>query len=211
MVQGDRTDLLRQLMQQAGISSFKALSQQAHVSPWQVRQLRQGNIAHMRLQVLRQLAEALGLSLADLLTAFMPSAIQSNPGSATLAAEYQRLQQQLSEQKQQLKQKFQQESLDALEAWLLNWPTAAYAAQNNPQIPATRLLPLVRPLETLLADWGVEAIAAVGAELAYDPQQHQLIDGSAQPGDLVRVRYVGYRQGDKLLHRAKVSPLSAQV
>jgi hypothetical protein len=33
------------------------------------------------------------------------------------------------------------------------------------------------------------------------------MEGNAQPGDFVKVRYVGYRQGEKLLHRAKVSPL----
>jgi hypothetical protein len=36
---------------------------------------------------------------------------------------------------------------------------------------------------------------------------HQLLEGTAQPGDLVKVRYTGYRQGDKLLYRVKVSPV----
>ncbi|WP_346289459.1 helix-turn-helix domain-containing protein [Sphaerothrix gracilis] len=212
MIQGDRTAVLRQLMQQADISSFKALSQQAQVSQWQVRQLRQGKIAQMRLQVLLQLATALRLTLPELLADFslVTTATESDQveqgDQPVLAQEYQRLQKQLAQQQQQLEQKFQQDSLNTLESWLLSWPTAAYAAQNNPQIPATRLIPLMRPLENLLADWGIEAIAPVGAEIPYDPQQHQLIEGSAQPGDLVKVRYTGYRQGGKLLHRVKVSP-----
>jgi molecular chaperone GrpE (heat shock protein) len=70
-----------------------------------------------------------------------------------------------------------------------------------------RLLPLVRPVEQLLQQWGVEAIASVGSELAYDPHLHQLMEGTAQPGELVRVRYTGYRIGEKLLYRAKVSPI----
>ena len=125
----------------------------------------------------------------------------------TLQQEYQRLQQQLEQQRETLMQEFQQSSLQVLESWLVQWPTAAYAAQQNEQLPAVRLLPLIRPVESLLQQWGVEAIAPVGAEVPYDPQHQQLMSGSAQPGDKVRVRYTGYRQGDKLLYRAKVSPV----
>ena len=104
-------------------------------------------------------------------------------------------------------QEFQQSSLQVIESWLLQCPTAAYAAQQNQQLPAVRLLPLVRPLEQLLQEWGVEAIASVGAEIPYDPHLHQLMEGTAQPGEAVRVRYIGYRQSEKLLYRAKVSPV----
>ncbi len=50
--------------------------------------------------------------------------------------------------------------------------------------------------------------AIVGTELPYDSRQHQLMGGTANPGDLVRVRYAGYKQGDRLLYRAKVSPVN---
>jgi molecular chaperone GrpE (heat shock protein) len=73
---------------------------------------------------------------------------------------------------------------------------------------AVKLLPLVRPVQQLLSQWGVEAIASVGAEIPYDPQFHQLIAGTAQPGETVKVRNLGYRQGEKLLHRVKVSAIS---
>jgi molecular chaperone GrpE (heat shock protein) len=126
---------------------------------------------------------------------------------AALRQEYQRLQQQLENQRETLMQEFQQSSLQVLESWLVQWPTAAYAAQQNQQLPAVRLLPLLRPVEQLLQEWGVEAIASVGSELPYDPQWHQLMEGIAQPGDLVKVRYTGYRIGEKLLYRAKVSSL----
>jgi len=32
-------------------------------------------------------------------------------------------------------------------------------------------------MEQLLQQWGLEAIAPVGAELSYDPQLHQLLEG----------------------------------
>jgi molecular chaperone GrpE (heat shock protein) len=208
----DYTDRLRSHMQQVGVSSFKALSRSAGVSEWQVKQLRQGRADQMQVAQLHKLSQALGLSLTELATTFSPLSIsplsiQPLASTTDLKQEYQRLQIQLEQQRERLWQEFQRSTLQALESWLLQFPTAAYAAQQNPQVPATRLLPLMRPIEQLLKDWGVEAIAPVGAELPFDPQLHQLLDGTANPGEPVQVRYMGYLQGDKLLHRAKVSPV----
>ena len=125
---------------------------------------------------------------------------------SALQSEYDRLQQQVNQQRKQAIEKNRQSALETLESWMVQWPTAAHAAQKNDTIPASRLIPLIRPIERLLDQWEVEAIAAVGEEVAYDPTIHQLMNGVAQPGDSVRVRYVGYRHQGKLLHRAKVSP-----
>ena len=67
---------------------------------------------------------------------------------------------------------------------------------------------MLRPVEKLIEEWNVESIATVGSEVPFDPQLHQLMDGSVQKGEMVKIRYAGYRQGDKLLFRAKVSPIS---
>ncbi len=80
-----------------------------------------------------------------------------------------------------------------------------YRGQENPQLQAVKLLPFVRPVEQLLREWGGEVIAPVGAQVPYGPHLHQLLDGTAQVGEPVIVRYTGYRQGNKLLYRAKVS------
>ena len=90
---------------------------------------------------------------------------------------------------------------------MLQWPTAVSKVQENQTLPAVKLLPLLRPVEKLLQQWGVEAIAPVGACIPYNPQQHQLLEGTAEPGSTVKVRYTGYKQGDKLLYRAKVIPV----
>lgn len=217
------TPLLQDLMQQVGFSSFRALSQVAGVSRWQVDQLRRGQAHTLRVATLLKISQALQVSLEELVTTFTtqpqsaPGTIASTPTTANvqeaaseiaaLRQEYQRLQNQLQQQQETLQQQFQQETLRRLESWMLFWPTAAHKAQQEPDLPASRLLPLVRPVEQLLLQWGVEAIASVGAEIPYDPQLHQLTEGTAQPGDRVRVRNVGYRQGEKLLHRAKVSPV----
>lgn len=212
----DFTQPLQQLMQGVGISSFKALSKTSGVSEKQLRRLRKGQVDQLRVENLLKLSQVLQVSVSELLATFSsvdankPWLLHQETESLTvLKQEYQRLQQQLENQRDTLKQEFQQSSLQILESWLVQWPTAAYAAGQNQQLPAVRLLPLVRPVEQLMQEWGVEAIASVGSEIPYDPQWHQLMEGIAQAGELVKVRYTGYRLRDsKLLHRAKVSPIS---
>jgi DNA-binding Xre family transcriptional regulator len=205
------------MMQRVGISSFKGLSRKAGVSEWQVRQLRQGHIDQMRVNSLRKIAQALEVSLADLLNTFTTEAPTANAVTPTaelaaLKLEYQRSQTQLAEQRDQLWQEFQQTTLQAIESWLTFWPAAAHAAQQpDTKVTIATLLRLAQPFDQLLQQWGVEPTAAVNAELPYDPTQHQLMDGTAQPGDRVRVRYPGYCQGEKLLYRAKVSPVSTST
>jgi DNA-binding Xre family transcriptional regulator/molecular chaperone GrpE (heat shock protein) len=210
----DYTHALQQMMQRVGVSSYKTLSQQARVSEKQIRKLRRGEIEQMRVDVLLKLSQALGVSLWELIATF--SAIAPNvkvaphensPPIAELKREYDRLQAELAKQKQELRKEFQLASLQAIESWLLQWPTAAQKAKENPDLAAVKLLPLVKPIEQLLQQWDVEAIAPVGAEVKYDPQLHQLLSGSAQSGETVIVRYTGYRQGEKLLYRAKVNPM----
>lgn len=198
----DYTHRLRSHMQLVGVLSFRALSQRSSVSERQIAYLRRGQADRMQVRSLYQLGEVLQLSIAQLIEQFSPLAISASPA---LEPEYQRLQAQLAEQRETLQQEFQRSTLHAIESWLLQFPTAAYAAQQNPQVPAVRLLPLMRPIEQLLKEWGVESIATVGDEVPFDPQLHQLMEGSAKAGDRVRIRYTGYRQGDRLLHRAKVS------
>ncbi|MGV0023898.1 helix-turn-helix domain-containing protein [Phormidesmis priestleyi] len=209
------TPQLQHFMQLGGISTFKQLSQKSGISEKQVMRLRRGEIGQMRVETLQKLAEALGIMLSDFLAAFSQDALlHTTPVEDNFSSvqqdyqrEYERLQERLTQQRQDLWQEFQQMSLQTLEPWILQWSAAVYAAQQNPQAPAVKLVPLVRPVERLLADWGIEAIAPVGAEIPYNPQEHQLMGGTAEVGALVRVRYAGYRQGDRLLYRAKVSPV----
>lgn len=216
----DYTPQLRSLMQPLGFTSFRALGRAADVSDWQIELLRQGKVAQMRVEALIRLSQVLQQSIDQLISLFSDrsTTTQQPPTTQTVSSElqqlrheYQRLQTQLEQQQNTLQQDFQQASLQILESWLIQFPTAAYAAQQNPQVPASRLLPLMRPIEQLLKTWGIEMLAPVGTELPYDPQHHQLIEGTANPGDTVKIRYTGYRQGDKLLHRAKVSPVQAQT
>jgi len=205
----DFTHQLQSLMQQAGFSSFKAFSQKAGVSKRQLMHLRQGQLSQMRVDTLLKISQALQVSVTELLEIFGEVKLtQATEKPINLQQEYQRLQEQIVQQRASLMQEFQQSSLQVLESWMTHWPAAVYAAQQNPQLPAVKLLPLVRPVEKLLQEWEIEAIAPVGSEVTYDPRWHQMREGTAQPGELVKVRNPGYRQGDRLLYRATVSRVS---
>lgn len=205
--------LLQDLMQQVNIADIDELSQLANVARLQLIRIQRGLILNISLRAIAKIARALNVSVDTLLETFVKSktsqqpARHSNNDLAACRQEYQKLQEAMTYQQAALEAKFQQESLETIESWLLQWPTAATAVRQNPQLPAERLLSLVEPVEQLLTQWDVEAIATVGEEIAYDPQYHQLMKGIAQPGETVKVRYVGYRQGDRLLYKAKVSPV----
>ncbi len=211
----DFTQKLRDFMQRVGISSFKVLSRTAGVSERQILRLRQFGVEQMRVDVLLKLSQVLQVPLSELVATFSQIAVRDTAPTqellqqiADLKREYSLSQSQLEQQRQLLLQEFQHSTLQLLESLLLQFPTAAQKARENPQLPALNIVPLVqKPLERLLLQWGVEAIAPVGAELSYNPQVHQLLEGNAQLGETVKVRYTGYRQADKLLYRAKVSPI----
>ena len=207
---------LQELMQQVGIADIDRLSQIARVSRLQSIRIEQGLILNVSVGAIAKIARTLNISIDEFLAVFTeqqsiePRSSTSSVNSEALTAcqqEYQKLQQEMSQLEANLAKEFQQESLETIESWLLQWPTAATAVRRNPQLPATRLLSLVEPVEELVRHWDVSTIATVGEELAYDPQNHQLMKGVAQPGEVVKVRYVGYKQGDKLLYKAKVSPV----
>jgi molecular chaperone GrpE (heat shock protein) len=212
----DFTPQLRQWMEPQGISTLAALSQQTQIPEKALRRLRRGEIGSLSLARLQTLANCLHISLQELLQGLggleSPPQERAQPALGEVSSwseEYQRLQQQLHTQQQEIEQAFQQSTLQILESLILQLPTAAYAAQQNPQLPAIKLLPLLGPIHQLLQSWKITAIAPVGETVPYDPQQHQLLEGTAEPGSLVRVRYTGYRQADQLLYRAKVSPAEA--
>ena len=239
----DKSQLLQQLMQKAGISSVQELSKISRITELHLIKLQYGMLLKLPLELTLNVASALKISVDQFIETFTSSSIsavnksqdeenvqaleslrqdnqrlqkqleeqkESLVALESLQQEYQRLQKQLEEQKESLNQEFQQESLQILESWLLQWPTAIAIVQNNPQLPAERILPLVKPIEKLLEKWGLQVIAAVGEEVAYNPRQHELIKGISEIGDRVKVRYVGYKQGDRLLYRAKVSAIENQ-
>ena len=65
---------------------------------------------------------------------------------------------------------------------------------------------LFEKIEKALAGEGVGRIGETGAETVFDQSLHQrLSGGDVRPGDAVRVRFVGFRQGERILAKALVS------
>jgi DNA-binding Xre family transcriptional regulator len=206
----DDTAMLLKLMQQANIGSYRALATQSQVSRWQVQQLRSGNLRQMRLAVIIQLADVLKVSVSELLSQFGGgySGSEDQGAEASLRQEYQRLQAEAAQVGEKVRSQVQTEALQTLETWLVQWPTLAKRAQERGDaLSAVKLLPFVRPVEQLMAEWGVEAIAPIDAEVSYDPQFHELSRGTATVGEQVKVTHSGSRYQGKLLHRVKVKPL----
>ncbi len=194
------------LMRSVGFKSFKALSKSTGISIQTINKIRAGKMDMLSWQTIVKVSTVLKISPLAFIDRFGGAPMRFDRQElATLKQEYAQLQQQLQQQKITLLTEFQQQSLQVLESFLTYFPTAKHAALNNPDFPAAKLLPLVGSIDRLIAQWGVTTIGTVGAEISYDPQYHQLIEGSAVPDELVTVRYIGYQQGDKLLFRAKVS------
>jgi len=211
----DRTATLRQFMKLAGISSFQILSDRTGVSRRAIDTLRKGNAATLRYADLAKIAEVLQIELTELIATCItlsPNPESPNPQDPnseinSLREEYQHLQNQLARQKQELRSQFEREVIQQLESLILQLPSAAYAAQTNPNMPAKNILPLLRPIDALLQKWGITAIGTVGEQVVYASQKHEFIDESNQieDGDIAIIRYVGYMQNEKLLYRARVS------
>ena len=153
--------LLRDLMQQVNIADINELSQVAKVNRLQLIRIQQGLILNISLGAIARIAQALNISIDSLVGTFVePSSMVDkstvSPANDALKAcqqEYQRLQQEMAQQREILATEFQQASLETIESWLLQWPTAATAVRQNPQLPAARLLSLVEPVEQLLKQW----------------------------------------------------------
>ena len=172
---------LQRLMEKVGIISFRQLYQLTGISVRSIDQLRSGNISKLRWQTIVDISYGLKITPIELLDIFSDSSIESPTQElTTLRQEYQRLQQQLAQQRDILQVEFQYQSLQILESFLLYFPTAKYAAANNPNFPASKLLPLVSSIDQLIAQWNVTVIGEVGAEIPYNSQLHQLIEGGAK-------------------------------
>ena len=202
----DLTIQLQELMQKVGIKSFQELYRSTGTSAQTINKLRFGKIITLRLQTLVKISSVFQISVSELVDIFGDRSIltSNDRSSIILRQEYQHLQQQLEQQREALESEFQSQSLQTLESFLTYFPAAKYAAKNNPDFPASKILPLIQSIDRLISQWGVTVIGEIGTQIPYDPQLHQLIEGSAQTNDLVTVRYLGYRQGDKLIFRAKV-------
>lgn len=193
-------------MARSGFTSFRALAKAAAVSEAQLRQLRRGDVAQLRLAAVQRLASVLALDWRQLI-GIDPKAQQSTAQVDQLRAEYGRLEQRMAAESDRVRLEVQRSALVILEPWLKNWPKVVHAVgSSRPELPLAQVLGLLAPIDQLLASWNLERMGTIGESIVFDPRWHIAIEGNPAPGDPVLVRRPGYRQGDVLLARAEVSP-----
>ena len=196
------SSLLKQKMKEVGINNYRQLSEKAKVSERQLYRLQNGLISSISVGVLEKIALALNISVGKFIDELTGNQ-QEKEAKENVSIQLEKEQDSLSSQ--------QQEAIFILESLILQLPTIANAVEKNPQLPAKKLLPLLKPLDRLLDHWGIIVIGTIGEVVDFNPQEHELIDrietndGDNQDNFLVKVRYVGYRYQSKLLYRAKVS------
>ncbi|WP_017293283.1 helix-turn-helix domain-containing protein [Geminocystis herdmanii] len=188
--------VLQGLMTQNDIGNYLELSRKSKVSELQFYRLENNLLDHLPLGVLKKIATTLNIPLSSLIEQLTHQIDRASFNDS------------LSVENDTLIKEYQQETISILESLLLQLPTVVYAVKNNPDLPANRLLPLLEPINQLLSSWGISSIEQVGDIVDYNPQEHELMDNDDHENiTKVEIRYVGYRQQDKLLYRAKVTPV----
>ncbi len=127
-----------------------------------------------------------------------------------LQQQCQRLRNELTSQKAQLRSDFSNATFEQLQTLLTTYPSACKMAQTMPDLPARNLVALFTPLENLLQTWDIEAIGSPWQSVSYDLQLHQPDVDDIAIGESVYIRFVGYRRiGETVSHQilcpAKVS------
>ena len=196
--------VLRDRLSQLGIPTWQALQQKSGLTPHSLRRVRRGEIGQLKLNELQQLAAALNWSLEEMLHIFGISSTSATE-IEQLRQQCLRLREELQQQASQLRTDERDSTFEQLQTLLTNYPTARIMVQSKSDLPAKNLVALFTPLENLLKSWGYEPIGTPWEQVPYDPQLHQPDADDIAVGELVYIRFVGYRDGDRILSPAKVS------
>ncbi|MBD2035167.1 XRE family transcriptional regulator [Leptolyngbya sp. FACHB-321] len=168
---------------------------------------------NLRLQALRQRTdqvmqqphqlELLSPEPATSETLELQAALQKE--NDRLSQECLRLQQALQQQEIALTTTLRHSLFKQLQVLFTHYPSVNKIIETRPDLPAKNVVPMFVPLENLVQSWGYEQIGAVWEQVAYDPTLHQPDTPDIEAGELVYVRFVGYRDGSIVLSPAKVS------
>lgn len=116
-----------------------------------------------------------------------------------------RLRSSLEQQATQVQQDTQTAAFEQVQMLLTQYPSVRQMVEGKPDLPARNVVAMFTTLDNLIQFWGYQAIGSPWKSVAYDPQLHQGDSSDLQPGEPVYIRFVGYRQGDRILIPAKVS------
>lgn len=200
--------LLISRMNQLGMTSFAALQQKSGLTNLRLRQVRRGEVASLPFQELTRLATAIEWTLEELLCNFgieNTSSAKLRSQLDALRSEALRLREDLQKQKVELTTEFRHSTFEQLQSLLANYPSVRQLVQVKPDLPAKNLISLFTSLDNLIQSWGYEPIGQVWEQVPYTPQLHQPDVSNLEAGELVYIRFIGYRDGEQILCPAKVS------
>lgn len=173
------TETLRDRMHQLGTNTWKDLQQSSGLSRRLLRQVRNGDVAQLRLRQLTQLATALSWSTEELLKNLgvvsadldhqigqqtadqqttKPSTMAETSVTEVLRQECLQLRDQLQQQNTELTTDVRDSAFQQLQTLLTNYPSVRQMMQVKPDLPAKNLVSLFTPLDNLLASWRYEPI-----------------------------------------------------
>ncbi len=116
------------------------------------------------------------------------------------------LREQLRSQSLDLTTEYQAATFQHLQSLLTQYKSVQQMVEAKPDLPAKNLTALFTPLDNLMQSWGYKPIGEVWSQVTYDPQIHQADSTDIRAGELVYVRFIGYRDNqDCILVPAKVS------
>ncbi len=182
---------------------------------WRSQQVAQATQSALQqdLETLRQTSQQLQHNLAQRLQETCTTLQMTQREKATLADQVEALKQQclrlrnsLEQQTEQVQQDTQVATFEHVQMLLTQYPSVRRMVESKPDLPARNVIAMLTSLDNLLQAWGYEAIGNPWESVPYDPQLHQADRDDLQPGEFVYIRFVGYRQGDRILIPAKVSP-----
>lgn len=202
--------LLMSRLNKLGMVSFVSLQQKTKLTSSQMHQVRSGELALLPLKELTRLAKALDWTREELLENFGIADASSSKAlleseTKELRDECLRLREALQNQSVELTTDLNYSTFQQLQTLLTSYPSIQQLINAKPNILAKNLISLFSPIDHLIEKWGYEKIGQVWEQVPYNPQLHQADASDIEVGEMVYVRFVGYRDGEKILCPAKVS------
>ncbi len=122
-----------------------------------------------------------------------------------LIQQCQRLRENLKNQTAQVKTEAVIGGFEQIQSLLTQYPSIQKTIEVRPDLPAQNIVALLTSLSNLVEFWECQPIDRAWEMVKYNPQLHQGDVTDLQSGESVYVRFIGYRQGDRILIPAKVS------
>lgn len=202
--------ILMSRLNKLGMVSFVSLQQKTNLTALQMHQLRSGELALLQLKDLTKLAKALDWTIEELLENFgfadlFPSKALLELETKELREQCLQLREALQNQSVELTTDFRYSTFHQLQILLTSYPSLQQLIKAKPNVLAKNLIFLFSPIDNLLEKWGYEKIGQVWEQVAYNPKLHQADASDIEAGEMVYIRFVGYRDREKILCPAKVS------